>query len=126
MQDETGRQAGEALDADLIAEMIESCGVELIAELTEALRADAEADFAALASAARRGDGAAEEAARALHRLRGAALNLGCVGFAAAVERHEAAAKAGRAPDAESVMRLARLLETALAAVEGLKSHLAA
>ncbi len=104
------------LDGDHLSELSEDYGPELIRDLVESLRDEAEADFETLAASARAGDGAV--AAARLHALRGAALNLGCVGFGAAAHHLEAAAGAGRLPAPEEVAALEALLAASLDRVE--------
>ncbi|GMG83187.1 hypothetical protein LNKW23_24000 [Paralimibaculum aggregatum] len=104
------------LDRELIGELVESYGVELVGELSASLRAEAAEDLARLDAAIAGGDVA--EAARRLHSVRGAALNLGCLGFARCAQHWEKAAEAGRLPGLEERCMLGALLEVSLAELE--------
>ncbi|MGF1444621.1 MAG: Hpt domain-containing protein [Pikeienuella sp.] len=105
-----------ALDEVLLGEMVDLYGAETVAAFLDSLRSEAAEDLDALGAAAAGGDLAS--AGRALHALRGAALNLGCTDFAARALALETDAAGGRLPSRREIGVLAETLELSLAAIE--------
>jgi HPt (histidine-containing phosphotransfer) domain-containing protein len=107
-----GSAAG-LLDPAMVAEMIETCGAELLLELAESLQAEGAEILADLARSSEAGD--ARAAARLLHSVRGAALGVGCAAFGAAAQEHETAALAGVVPARAAIEGLGSLLALSVA-----------
>ncbi len=103
------------LDREIIAELCEDYGAEILAELAGTLQAEGEAGLAALRGAAGAGDRV--EAAARLHALRGAALAVGCAAVGAEAHRLERLAVTDRPPSLAEIDGLAALMATALAAL---------
>jgi CheY-like chemotaxis protein len=110
-----------AIDPAVLAGLRRELGADadlVIGEMLAAFREDGAAQLAAIAAAT-----SAPMLARAAHRLRGSALNLGAVVLAEACQRAESAANAGDAPAAQACLpAIAAALEQADAALAGTAS----
>ncbi|MEM1343342.1 MAG: Hpt domain-containing protein [Pseudomonadota bacterium] len=121
VQQGAGFGAEELIDSEALAEIVDECGAELMAELRDSLAEEGGERFDDLRQAV--SDGDAEAAKRALHAVRGAALNLGFRAFAIEVQRVEAAAAAGSAPSSLEAEALSALFSASFDAVDVLLAN---
>lgn len=113
-----------ALDRELLDELLESYGLELIVELRDSLRQEAAEDFAGLTAAVAERD--AVEASRRLHSVRGAALNLGCAGFGELAQLLEKSSKEGTVPSQADLAALFGVFDASMAELDALSAPAAA